>query len=184
MDLFAQTRQFGDRGGQLVGHIERMRTRKSNPHPTVCELIDLTEQFHKADRRREFPPVGVDRLTQERNLAIPLALQPTDLLHNLLRGPTALTAPSERNYTKGTEVIAPLHDADPGPDPALALNWRVYGVGVAWCSRRRNASRRPSLKQRWNGCELSWTDHEVQVWETIQERLPFLLRDTPADADL
>ena len=184
MDLFAQTRQFCERRCQIIGDVARVRARKSNPHLTVHEVIDLSEQFHEADRRRQFPPVGVDRLTQERDLAVSLPLEPTDLLHDLIRGPAALTTPSERDHAKGTEAIAPLHDADPGPDAVSALNRRVYRIGVAGRSRRRKAPRSPSLKQRRNGSELSRADHKVQIRKSLEKRLPFLLSDTPTDANL
>ena len=114
---------------QLIAGVLGLGRHKADQVVAV-DLVQLPQQVRKVPGLRQILAVGVDVLAQQGDLLIPLRRQLADLLHDLLRGAAALPAPDVGDDAVRAEVVAPIHDGHPRPNPALPDHGHALGNGA------------------------------------------------------
>ena len=74
------------------------------------QRVDPAQQFRKHRAAAQILAIGVDVLTQERDLPVSTAGQITDLREDILHIPAALTAAHVRHNTVAAKIIAAVHN--------------------------------------------------------------------------
>ena len=114
---------------QLIAGILGLGRHKADQVVAV-DLVQLPQKVRKVPGLRQVLSVGVHVLAQQGDLLEALRRQLADLLHDLLRGAAALPAPDIGDDAVGAEVVAPIHDGHPRPDPALPDHGHPLGNGA------------------------------------------------------
>ena len=139
----------------------------------------------KRHRPGQLGSVGIHRLAEERQFAIPSTRQIRHLTQDVLGGAAALATSRERYDAEAAIIVATLHDRDPGADRAVPMNTDAGGEEAGGLSGRSDGSPDGGAGQVGNlGQMLAVSHHEVQVREAAQEPLPFPLSETAGHTDL
>ena len=94
------------------------------------DLVDLREEVGEIHGGLQVLAVGVDVLAQEGDVLVPLVHQLPDLRQDVPRLPAPLPAPDIGDDAVGAEVVAAVHDGDPGLHRALPDHRHPLGDGA------------------------------------------------------
>ena len=104
---------FSDGIDGIVIHVLGMTRHIPDPFDAFY-FIDSPEQAGKIVMTGQVFPVGIDILAQQSNFFVSCIGNAPDFFHDSLDRTADFPAPYVRNDAIGTEIIAPVHDGDPG----------------------------------------------------------------------
>ena len=182
-----QLRHNGRRLGHGIDGLGQqiLRVRGSEEDALHARIAHGTQQVGKARLAKQVTPVGVDVLTQQRNLAHALTDQARHLVNDFLEGTALFAAANIRHDAVGAEVIAARHDGHPGVILRLAMPRHAHGVGILVLVRADMAL----AVQECLGNELGnmrngmGTKNDVDVIDVGKQPLAVALGDTAADGN-
>lgn len=166
-------------GQQIFG----MRRGKEDTLDT--RIAHSAQQIGKTRLAKEIATVGVNVLSQQRNLAHALTHKPGNLVDNLLEGTTLLTTTDVRHDAVRAEVVAARHDRHPGVILRLAMPRHTHGVGILMLIRTDMAL---AIQKRL-GDKLGHVsngmgaENDVDVIDVGEQALAIALGDAAAHGD-
>ena len=113
---------------ELVAGVPRMGGHEAEGEIPV-QLRDLSEQVREVDLHAQILAVGVDVLAQEGEFLIAPAYQVPAFVQNVLRQAAALPAPDVGDDAVGAEIVAAVHDRDPGLEIVRPHHGQALGDG-------------------------------------------------------
>ena len=107
-----------------------LRMRRGKEDALNTRVAHGAQQIGKARLAKEIATVGVNILTQQRNLAHALAHQTRHLVNDLLEGTALLATAHVRHDAVGAEVVAARHDRHPCMILRLAMPRHTHSIGI------------------------------------------------------
>ena len=186
VDVLAQVRLRGDGVDEFMAGVLGVAGHKADL-VVAGHGAQQVEQVGKINGLRKPFAVAVDVLPQQRDFFVAFGHQIAELRQNGVRLAAALAPAHIGHDAVGTEVIAPVHDGQPGAETGIPPDGQVLDDGVALGGRFQIALAAANAlsQQRRQTVDAVDAEHEVDVRVALAQLFHDvgLLRHAAADAD-
>jgi hypothetical protein len=117
VQVLAYLGHVADGADQARRQVVGIRRREADARESL-DGVDALQQVGQVDRRRQIPPIGIDRLAEQRHLATSGFDQPADFGDDGLGRVAAFAAARGRHHAERAVLLAALHDGDEGAQRA------------------------------------------------------------------
>src|SRR5947209_1134417 len=182
MDVLAQRWQLGMGADHVLAHVLRMWTRVADPLEPV-DRIEMRQQLRerKAVLAREVAAVGVDVLSEQRDLLDAVGGEAGGLRNQLARRTTYLTTTSTRHYAIRTNTVAADADLHPSLIVTGALGRKI--AGEAFELEEALRGQRVARQELRQLVHLAGAERDVDEGKPREHLVLDRLRPAAADAD-